>query len=86
MLKERAQVDRPIRNVCKMNHMDKLDFNPQVKLEIEGLLIPQVVVDFGSQVNILPRAIWVKPGRPELEKSNFYLKLDDQVLVEPLGI
>ena len=40
--------------------MDKSYFDPQVNLEIEGVLIPQVVVDFGSQVNIIPRAKWVK--------------------------
>ena len=60
MLKERTQVDRPIKNVCKMNHMDKSNFDPQVNLKIEGVHIPQVVVDFGSQVNILPRTTWVK--------------------------
>ena len=42
MLKERTQVDIPIKNVCKMNHVDKSYFNPQVNLEIEGLLIPQL--------------------------------------------
>ena len=86
MLKERPQVDRSIKNVYKINHVDKLDFDPQVNLEIEGVLIPQVVVEFGSQVNILPRDTSVNLGTPKLEKLDFYLKLADQGLVDPLGI
>ena len=74
------------KNLCKMDYLNKSDFNPKVNLEIEGVLTLQVIIDFGSQVNILPRATWVRLGRPELEKSNYYLKLVDQGLVEPLGI
>ena len=66
--------------------MDKSNFDPQVNLDIEGVLIPQVVVDFGSQANILPIATWVNIGQLELEKYDFYLKLVDQGLVKPLGI
>lgn len=62
MLKEKTQVDRPIKNVCKMNHSDKSEFNPQVNLYIEGVLIPHVVINFGSQVNILPKTTWIKLG------------------------
>ena len=35
---------------------------------------------------MLPRTTWIKLGRPELEKSDFYIKLTAQGLVEPLGI
>ena len=69
-----------------MNHIDIFDFDPQFDLDIEGILIPQVVIDFRSQFNILPRTEWVKLGKPELMKLDFYLKLADQGLVEPLGI
>ena len=61
-----------------MNQVDKFDLDPQVDLEIKGLLIPQVIIDFGSQVNIFPKKTWLKLSRPELTKSNFYLKLVDQ--------
>lgn len=56
------QVDRPIKNVCKMNRIDRTNFDPQIGLDIEGVLIPQVVADFGSQVNILPRTTWIRLG------------------------
>ena len=45
-----------------MNQVDKFDIDPQVDLEVEGVLIPQVVVDFGSQVNIFPKFKWLKLG------------------------
>lgn len=77
MLKVKTQVDRPIKNVCKMNQSDKSDFDPQVKIDIEGVLMPQVVIDFGSQDNILPRTTWIKLGQLELEKLDFYIKLID---------
>jgi len=31
------------------------DFDPEVDLEIDGHMIKEVKVDFGCQVNILPR-------------------------------
>lgn len=37
-----------------MNQVDKFDLDLQVDLEVRGVLIPQVVIHFGSQVNILP--------------------------------
>lgn len=39
ILKEKTQVNRPMKNVCKINHSDKFDFDPQVELDIEGVLI-----------------------------------------------
>ena len=45
------------------------DFDPQVDLQINELLIPKVVLDFGSQVNILTKNTWEKLGRPQLVKS-----------------
>lgn len=69
-----------------MNQVGQFDLDPQVDLDIKGVLTPQVVVNFGSQVNIIPKRTWMKPGCPDLVKSNFYLKLLDQGLVESLGI
>ena len=62
------------------------DFDPQVDLQINELLIPKVVLDFGSQVNILTKNTWEKLGQPQLVKSEYYLKLADQGLIEPLGL
>ena len=84
MLKDQTQANKITKNIY--NHVDKFYLNPKIDLDIEGALISQVVVDFVSQVNILPRSTWIKLGWPELVKSYFYLKLVDQGLVEPLGI
>ena len=57
------------------------DFDPQANLQINEFLIPKVVLDFGSQVNILTKDTWEKIGRPQLVKSDYYLKLVDQRLI-----
>ena len=62
------------------------DFDPQFDLQINEFLIPKVVLYFGSQVNILTKYTWEELGRPQLAKSNYYLKLADQGLIEPLGL
>jgi hypothetical protein len=61
------------------------DFDPQVDLEIDGHMIKQVIVDFGSQVNILPRETWVRLGKPLLHPTMNFLKLADQRFIEPIG-
>ena len=69
-----------------MSKVDRSYQNPQVDLDIEGVLIPQTVIDFGSQVNVLPKNKWMKLGHLELLKSYFYINLTNQCLVEPLCI
>ena len=46
-----------------MNQVNKSSLDPQVNMDVEGLLIPKVVVDYGSQVNILPKITWQKLGQ-----------------------
>ena len=58
-----------------MNQVDGSNLDPQVNNEIEKFHVPQFVVDFGSQVNILPKSTWIKLGQPQLIKYYFYLKL-----------
>ena len=43
---------------------DKSDADPLVNLEIEGYHVQQVVLEFGSQVNIMTRDTWEQWGRP----------------------
>ena len=65
---------------------DKNDVDPLVDLEIEGYHIHPVVVGFGSQGNIMTQDTWEQLGRPRLNESGIYLKLDDQGLIEPIGV
>lgn len=60
MLKDQPQVNRKIKNVCKTNQVDIYDLDPQVYLDIEGVFMPKVVINFGSQVSILPKSTWIK--------------------------
>jgi hypothetical protein len=64
----------------------KKKFDPQFDLEIDGHMIKQVVVDFGSQVNTLPREMWVQLGKPLLHPKMNFLKLSNQSFIEPIGM
>ena len=74
------------KNICSLNKKDKGDADPLVDLEVEGYHVRQVVLNFGSQVNIMTRDTWEQMGRPRLYESGIYLKLFDQVLIEPIGV
>ena len=86
ILKEEAYTPKVTKNIAYMGSNIQNDFDPQVDLQINELFIPKVVLDFGSQVNILTKSTWEKLGRPKLIKSEYYLKLADQGLIEPLGL
>ena len=86
ILKDESTKPRISKNIAYMTSNTQNDFDPQVDLKINESLIPKVVLDFGSQVNILTKNTWEKLGRPQLVKSNYYLKLDDQGLIELLGL
>jgi hypothetical protein len=85
ILKEYKEGQRPSKDVRKLSYKHKY-YDPRVDLEINEVSIKQVVVDFGSQVNILPRETWIRLGRPALAPTLNYLKLVDQILIEPIGI
>ena len=69
--------EKQTKNICSLNKKDKGDSDPIVDLEIEGYHIRQVVLDFGSQVNIMTHDTWEQMGRPRLYESGIYLKLAD---------
>ena len=52
-IKIKTNMKKQIKNICSLNKKDKSDLNPLVDLEIEGYHVRQVVLDFGSQVNIM---------------------------------
>ena len=86
MLKEESISPRISKNIAYMRNNTQNDFDPHVDLQTNDFLLPRVVLDFGSQVNILTKDIWEKLGRPQLVKSDYYLKLANQGLIEPLGL
>ena len=86
ILKEETNTPKRTKNIAYMSSNTQNDFDPQVDLQINEFLIPRVVLDFGSQVNILTKITLEKLGGPQLVKSDYYLKLVDQGLIEPLGL
>ena len=78
--------EKQTKNIYSLNKKDKSDANPLVDLEIEGYHVRQVVLDFGSQVNIMTHDTWEQMGRIRLHESGIYLKLADQGLIEPIGV
>jgi hypothetical protein len=44
------------------------------------------MIEFGSQVNILSKDTWVKMGRPSLVRSRNFLKLVDQIFIDPIKL
>ena len=57
-IKNKNDIDKQTKNICSLNKKDKNDVDPLVDLEIEGYHIRQVVLNFGSQVNIMKRDTW----------------------------
>ena len=70
-------MDKQTKNICNLNKKYKSDADPLVDPEIEGYHVRQIVLDFGSQVNIMTRDTWEKLSRPRLNESGIYLKLTD---------
>ena len=64
MLKEESNSPRISKNISYMRNNTQNDFDPQVDLQINELLILRVVLDFGSQANILTKDTWEKLGQP----------------------
>ena len=79
-------IEKQTKNICSLNKKDKGDADPLVDLEIEGYHVRQVVLDFGSQVNIMTHDNLEQSGRPRLYELGKYLKLADQGLIEPIGV
>jgi len=48
-------------------------------------MIKEVIIDFGSQVNILPRETWIRLGKLSLQPTMNFLKLADQRFIESIG-
>ena len=71
ILKEEVYTPKVSKNIAYMGSNIQNDFDPQVDLQINELLITKVVLDFRSQVNILTKNTWEKLGRPQLVKSKY---------------
>ena len=71
-------IDKQTKSICSLNQKDKNDVDPLVDLEIEGYHVHQVVLNFGSQVNIMTWDTLEHLGRLRMNESGIYLKLSKQ--------
>ena len=78
--------EKQTKNICSLKQKDKSDADPLVDLEIEGYHVQQVVLDFGSQLDIMNHNTWEQLGRSQLYESGIYLKLSNQGLIEPIRV
>ena len=85
-MKHNNNTKKQTKNICSLSQKDKSDADPLVDLEIEGYHVRQVVLDFGSQVNIVTHDTLEQLGRPRLYESGIYLKLVDQGMIEPTEV
>ena len=63
-IKNKHSMEKQNKNICILNQKNKSDVDLLVDLEIEGYHVQQVVLDFGSQVNIMTRDTWEQLGKP----------------------
>ena len=45
----------------------------------------QVILDLGLDENVLPKKIWLRMGKPQLEWSDIQLRMANQQKIVPLG-
>ena len=57
-MKHNNNTKRQTNNICSLNKKYKSDADPLVDLEIEGYHVRQVILNFGSQVNIMTHDSW----------------------------
>ena len=57
-IKNKNDTDKQTKSICILIQKDKNDYDPLVDLEIKGYYIQQVILDFGSHVNIIMWDTW----------------------------
>ena len=63
-IKKDANNEKIPRNLCSLRQKETMDIDPLVDLDIDNYCISKVILDFGSQANIMTRATWERLGHP----------------------
>ena len=73
-------------DTLRVNPQD-VDFKvPTIKVEFDGRIFEEVLLDGGSGVNILPEIVYLSTTVQKLEPAPFQVKMADQRRLQPLGI
>ena len=57
----------------------------QLIAQISDYEMDQVILDLGSDANVLPKKTWKRMGEPKLEWSTIQLRMANQQKIIPLG-
>ena len=57
----------------------------RLNAQIGDYEMDQVILDLGSDVNVLPKKTWQRMGEPKLEWSTIQLRMVNQQKIIPLG-
>ena len=70
-----------------MNSLHKKNMRKEMcmNIHIGDFEVYSVILDLGSDMNILTKHTWQKMGRPTLGWSPMQLRLDNQAKVQPIG-
>ena len=66
-------------------HKKKMGREMRMNIQIGDYEVDSVILDLGSDVNILTKQTWQKMGRPTLGWSLVQMRLANQVKVQPIG-
>ena len=58
----------------------------RLTVQIGNYEMDQVVLDLGSDANVLPKQTWQRMGEPKLEWSTIQLRMANQQKIIPLGV
>ena len=75
-----------VKEVHKL-HSYKRHIGREMRLnaQIGDYEIDQVILDLGSDGNVLPKQTWQRMGEPKLDWSTIYLRMVNQQKIIPLG-
>jgi hypothetical protein len=72
-----------VNQVCKKRRTSR-EF--RLNANIGDFNMGDIILDLGSEVNVLPKKTWEAMGEPQLGYSPIQLKLENQHRVVPIGI
>jgi hypothetical protein len=75
----------PEREVCQVSKKKHIGREFKMTTELGGYDMDGVMLDLGSDVNILPKKSWELMGKPSLVWSPIQLRLENQYKIYPIG-
>jgi len=94
-IKKLGRKDHKNQNVKTMSHMSTMIYdmpakyndhrNPIVTIEINGVLLPNTLVDLGAAINAMTYEMMMSLQLPRLKTTPILLEMADKSIVKPIG-